>query len=87
MLPNLFATLRSAASGLPAFAASGGFKEASLGAFTALDLTGDLLDGGFAVGVGALYTRLYGSAAKTPITSIRGSGHQWLLGAGIAHTF
>lgn len=77
----------SAASGLPAYKAKGGFKELNLGAFTARDLNGNFLDGGFAVGAGAMYSRLYGSAARSPITSERGSRNQWLLAAGVAYTF
>ena len=69
------------------YKAKGGFQEASIGIATARDLNGNLLDGGFAVGVGALYSRLFGSAAKTPITSIRGSRNQWTFGGGLAYTF
>jgi outer membrane scaffolding protein for murein synthesis (MipA/OmpV family) len=78
---------QSAASGLPAYRAKGGFKEASAGAFTGIDLDGNLLNGGFALGAGVLYSRLYGSAAKTPITRDRGSRSQWIAGGGIAYVF
>ncbi len=77
----------SAASGLPVYQAHGGFQEASMGAFTAFDLNGDFLDGGLAIGAGVLYSRLYGSAAETPITSQRGSRNQWLFGGGLAYSF
>lgn len=77
----------SAASGLPQYAARGGFKEWNLGAFTGFDLSGNFLDGGFAIGAGAQYSRLQGSAAETPITALRGSRGQWFLGGGIAYTF
>jgi outer membrane scaffolding protein for murein synthesis (MipA/OmpV family) len=77
----------SAASGLPPYRARGGFKEWNLGAFTAVDLSGNFLDGGFAVGAGGQYSRLQGSAAETPITSIRGKRGQWFFGGGVAYTF
>jgi outer membrane scaffolding protein for murein synthesis (MipA/OmpV family) len=77
----------SAASGLPQYRARGGFKEWNVGGFTAFDLDGNFLDGGFSLGVAAQYIRLQGSAAETPITSIRGSRDQWYVGAGIAYTF
>jgi outer membrane protein len=77
----------SAASGLPAYKAKGGLNELSIGAFTARDLSGDFRDGGFALGAGVLYGRLQGSAAATPITSIRGSADQWIAGGGVAYSF
>lgn len=77
----------SAASGLPQYRGRGGFKEWNLGAFTAVDLSGDFLDGGVALGVGAQYSRLQGSAAETPITAIRGKRGQWFVGAGVGYTF
>lgn len=77
----------SAASGLPQYRARGGFKEWNLGAFTAFDLSGDFLDGGFALGVGGQYSRLQGSAAETPITSLRGKRGQWFVGGGLSYTF
>jgi outer membrane scaffolding protein for murein synthesis (MipA/OmpV family) len=77
----------SAASGLPPYRPHGGFKEWNVGAFTAFDLDGNFLDGGFAVGAGVQYARLQGSAAETPITSVRGSRDQWYFAAGIGYTF
>ncbi len=77
----------SAVSGLPAYAARGGLKAISFGAFTARDLDANLLNGGLSIGVGAMYTRLKGSAAETPITSIRGKASQWFVAAGLGYTF
>lgn len=77
----------SAASGLPVYRARGGFREVDIGIATVRDLNGNLLDGGFAIGAGLLYTRLHGAAAKTPITRQRGSRNQWLGGLGLAYTF
>jgi len=77
----------SVASGLPQYVGRGGFKEWNLGAFTAFDLDGNFLDGGFALGLGAQYSRLQGSAAETPITATRGKRGQFFAGAGLAYTF
>ncbi len=77
----------AAASGLPAYDAQGGFKDWSVGVFTARDFNGSFLDGGFSVAVGGMYSRLYGSAAESPITSIRGKRSQWLFGGGLAYIF
>jgi outer membrane scaffolding protein for murein synthesis (MipA/OmpV family) len=77
----------SAASGLPLYAGRGGFKEWNVGAFTAVDLSGNFLDGGVALGVGAQYSRLQGSAAESPITAIRGKRGQFFAGAGLSYTF
>lgn len=77
----------ASASGLPAYRAKGGFQEASVGLATARDLGGDFLDGGLSIGVGVMYSRLFGSAARSPITSIRGSRDQWTFGAGLGYTF
>jgi outer membrane scaffolding protein for murein synthesis (MipA/OmpV family) len=77
----------SVASGLPAYTAHGGFKSFGAGAFTARDLNGNFLDGGLAIGVGAYWSRLYGSAAETPMTRLRGRSSQWLAAAGLSYTF
>lgn len=77
----------SGASGLPLFRGQGGFKEWNVGAFTAFDLSGNFLDGGFALGVGAQYSRLQGSAAESPVTAIRGKRGQLFVGAGVSYTF
>ena len=75
----------SAASGLPAYSARGGLKSVSAGVFTARDLDGNLLNGGFAVAVGAMYSRLTGSAAESPITRQRGKRNQWMAGGALAY--
>ncbi len=76
----------SVASGLPAFAAKGGWKNWSLAAATNVSLTGDLTHGLSAVG-GVMYTRLLNDFAASPITSIAGSRNQWMAGLGLAYTF
>ena len=77
----------AAASGLPAYNARGGFKDFSLGAFAARDLDNNLLNGGLSIGAGAMWSRLYGSAAETPITSLRGKRTQWFFGGGLGYVF
>mgnify|MGYP000924649479 CR=1 FL=1 len=77
----------SAASGLPTYSAHGGFKAWNLGMFLARDLNANLLDGGFLIGGGVMYSRLYGSAAETPMTTIRGSRSQWFFGGGLGYAF
>ncbi len=77
----------SLASGLPVFTAKGGLKTIGLRGFAGYDLDGNLRNGGFAVVGGLGWSRLYGSAAETPLTAIRGRASQWLLGAGMAYTF
>ena len=77
----------SAASGLPVYRAKGGWKNWNSRFVAAYDLDGDLRNGGWAVGAAVSYTRLRGSAAKTPITALRGSRDQWLGALGLAYTF
>jgi outer membrane scaffolding protein for murein synthesis (MipA/OmpV family) len=77
----------AAASGLPAYDAEGGLHEIGIGIGTARDLNGNFLDGGFAIGAGLMYSRLTGSAAQTPITSVRGSRNQWFAGTAVSYTF
>jgi len=77
----------SAASGLTSYTAKGGLKDVGLGLMTARDLNGNFLDGGPAIAVGAMYSRLYGSAAASPVTSVRGRRGQWIFGAGLSYTF
>jgi MipA family protein len=77
----------SLASGLPGYVARGGLKDFGLGAFTAFDLNGNFLDGGPAIGIGAQYSRLFNSAAESPITAIRGRRGQLIFGAAASYTF
>jgi outer membrane protein len=80
-------TAGAIASGLPTYTARGGLKDVGIGAFTAFDLDGNFLDGGPAIGLGAIYSRLFNSAAESPITSIRGSRSQLIFGAAASYTF
>ncbi len=77
----------SLASGLSVFTATGGLKNIGLRSFIGYDLDGDLRNGGLAVVGGIGWSQLYGSAATSPITVIRGRASQLMLGAGMAFTF
>lgn len=72
---------------LPAYTARGGLKDVGVGAFTAFDLNGNFLDGGPAIGLGAMYSRLFNSAAESPVTAIRGRRSQLIFGAAASYTF
>ncbi len=76
----------SAASGLPAYTAKGGIKAVRVAGLAAFDFNNNFLDGGFALAVGAQYTRLKGFAAKSPIVVQRGKRGQWMFGAGLTYT-
>lgn len=77
----------SAASGLPQFNADGGWKNLSAGLAGAVDLDGDLTNGGFAIFAAANYSRLLGDFKDAPTTSIRGSANQFVGALGIGYTF
>lgn len=77
---------QSAASGLPAFAARGGWKSWTAGAAADIALTGDLTHG-LSLIAGTSYMRLLGDFAASPVTRIAGSPHQWTLGLGLAYAF
>ena len=76
----------SAASGLPAFAPSGGLKSASVGMVGAYALGHDL-NHGFALGVLLNYERLFGDFARTPLVATRGSRGQFVGALGLGYTF
>lgn len=78
---------QSAASGLPEYRAEGGWDSVSAGVLVGWDLSGDLLDGGFALFSLASYSRMLNDAKDTPYTSLRGDADQWLFGGGVAYTF
>lgn len=76
----------SVASGLPTFAADGGWKNYQLGAIGTYSLTGDLLQG-WKIVAGGSYSRLLNDFRRSPIVSIAGDKHQWLGTVGLAYTF
>lgn len=77
----------SAASGLPEFAADGGFHKMGVTLLGMIDLNGDITDGGFGIVLVGGYSRILGDGKRTPFTSIRGDANQWLAAAGIGYTF
>lgn len=74
------------ASGLPVYAAGGGWKNYTLGALATVALTGDLLRGFKLVG-GGTYSRLLNDFGDSPVTSVAGRRSQWLGAVGLAYTF
>jgi outer membrane protein len=78
---------QSAASGLPRFEADGGWESWSTGVLAAYDLSGNALDGGFAVIAIGAYSRMINEAKATPYTSLRGDADQWTGAVGLAYTF
>jgi MipA family protein len=78
---------QSAASGLPLYSAQGGFTKAGATLIAAIDLDGNLLNGGLAATVLGGYSRMLGDAARTPYTAIRGRRDQWMIGGGLGYTF
>lgn len=77
----------ASATDLSPFSARGGLKNLNSALFLGFDLGGDFRDGGAAVFVAGGYTRLFGDAADTPFTSIRGSGDQFVGAVGVGYTF
>lgn len=78
---------QSAASGLPLYQAEGGFTKAGATALLAVDLDGNLANGGISLfGVGG-YSRMLGDAKRTPYTSLRGDADQFFAALGVGYTF
>ena len=78
---------QSVASGLSEFSAGKGFTKAGVTLIGGIDLDGDLLNGGFAIVLGAGYSRMLGDAKDSPFTSDRGSADQWFGAVGVGYTF
>jgi outer membrane protein len=77
----------STASGLPTFNATGGWKNVSVASLTAIDLDGDVTNGGFSLIFLGSYSRILGDAKRSPVTSIRGSANQFFGAIGLGYTF
>jgi len=75
------------ASGLPVFTADEGFNSYSIGALGAIDLDGNLLNGGLSVVLIGAYSRMLNDAKRSPVTAIRGDADQFLGGIGLSYTF
>ncbi|MBO9499757.1 MAG: MipA/OmpV family protein [Novosphingobium sp.] len=74
-------------SGLAPYDAKGGFTHVGGRLLTAIDLDGDLTDGGFSLILIGSYSRMVGQAADSPIVSVRGSANQWLGAVGLGYVF
>src|SRR3546814_12689878 len=72
---------QSAASGLPVYTASSGWKNYTIGTIATYALTGDLLHGVKIVAAGT-YRRMLGDSGDSPVVLIAGDREQW-LGAAI----
>ena len=72
---------------LPAFQAGGGFQSVGVNLLGAVDLNGDIADGGLALIALGGYSRLLGDAKRSPFTSIQGDADQWMGALGIGYTF
>lgn len=77
----------STASGLPTFAADGGWRSAGATLLGGLDLDGDITNGGFSLFLIGGYSRLLEDAKRSPITSIRGDADQFFGAVGVGYTF
>ena len=77
----------SLASGLPVYGARGGWKNVSVGTLAAIDLDGDLTNGGFSIFAGGNYSRLLGNFERAPVVSIRGTPDQFTGAVGIGYNF
>ena len=72
---------------LPAYRADGGWESVGVNLLGAVDLNGDVTDGGLAIIVLGGYSRLMGDAKRSPFTSIQGDADQWMGALGIGYTF
>lgn len=81
---------QSAATGgvLAPFTPGGsGFTRAGATMLVAVDLNGNLADGGLAVFAAGGYSRMLGDAKRTPFTNTVGSADQFVGGVGVGFTF
>ncbi|MBX7483625.1 MipA/OmpV family protein [Qipengyuania qiaonensis] len=76
-----------AGGALPAFQAESGFDSVGAALFGAVDLDGDVTNGGLAIIALGGYSRMLGDAKRSPFTSIRGDADQWTAALGIGYTF
>ena len=77
----------SAASGLPTFTATSGWKNVGATMLTAVDLDGDVTNGGWGLIFLGSYSRMLGDPKRSPVTSIRGSANQFFAAVGVGYTF
>jgi outer membrane protein len=74
-------------SGLAAYSAREGWKSVGGLLVSAIDLDGNLANGGFALLVGGGYSKMLGNFKRSPIVEGRGKPDQWTGAVGIAYTF
>jgi outer membrane protein len=72
----------SLASGLPIYVPGSGVRDARAWATALLHLSPQ-----WHLGVGALYSRLLGDAADSPIVADEGSKNQWVYGVGALYAW
>ena len=75
------------ASGLPAYAADGGWKNWRATLLLGQTLTGDLRHPGLSLFGGVSYSKLLGDFARSPIVAVAGDRDQYVVTAGLAYTF
>lgn len=75
------------ASGLPTYRAQSGWKNWGVNGLLAVDLDGNLANGGVALIVGGGYSKLLNDAKDSPIVALRGEDDSWIVGAGVGITF
>ena len=72
---------------LPGASIRGGLRAVGGRIFTAYDLDHNLRDGGFSILVGLGYSRLVGTAARSPLVKSKGTHDQVVIGTGLAFAF
>jgi outer membrane scaffolding protein for murein synthesis (MipA/OmpV family) len=77
----------AARSGLPAYAAKGGWKDYRLSLLVARTLVGDLRHPRVSAFGGFGYSRELGNFSRSPIVRLAGSADQYLATAGLAYSF
>ncbi|HYE27786.1 MAG TPA: MipA/OmpV family protein [Allosphingosinicella sp.] len=77
----------SAASGLPVYAADGGWKNWRASLLLAQALTGDLRHPRLSLFGGVSYSRLKGDFARSPIVAVAGDRDQYFAIGGLSYTF
>lgn len=77
----------SIASGLPVFAAKGGWKSYGASLLGAVDLSGNARDGGWGNYGLINYSWLTNDAALSIVTSLRRDASQWFRAGGVSYTF
>lgn len=78
---------KASRSSLPRFSARGGWMSWSLGADVLYALSRSGLGRGWGLAANVSYSRLLGDFARSPVTAIAGSRHQFAAGMGVAYSF